>query len=74
MHWCGVLPCFYAELAKQSPPYVLMLRAGANDLRLMSPQKLAFLMQQHAVSLKADSIVLHQRAAAVETWETREDK
>ncbi|CAK6978566.1 unnamed protein product [Scomber scombrus] len=53
MRWGGVLPSFYAELANQSPPDILVVHAGGNDLGLMSPKKLAFLMQRDLQQLRA---------------------
>ncbi|CAK6976055.1 unnamed protein product [Scomber scombrus] len=54
MRWSGVLPRFYYELSKQSPPDILVVHAGGNDLGLMSPKQLAFLMQKDLQQLHAE--------------------
>lgn len=52
MHWSGVLPRFYAELAKHRPPNILVLHA--DDLGLVSSKKLAFLLQMDLKQLHAE--------------------
>ena len=54
MRWSGVLPHFYAELATQSPPDILVLHAGGNDLGLMSSQELVSVMQRDLMQLHAE--------------------
>ncbi|XP_069384489.1 uncharacterized protein [Paralichthys olivaceus] len=52
MRWSGVCPRFYSELSWQSPPDVLVIHSGGNDLGLVPARKLAAaitwdLMQLH---------------------------
>lgn len=54
MRWCGVLPRFYAELDTQSPPDILVLHAGGNDLGLMPSKQLAYVMQRDLMQLRAE--------------------
>ncbi|XP_051793879.1 uncharacterized protein LOC127530644 [Acanthochromis polyacanthus] len=53
LRWSGVIPRFYAELAQQSPPDVLVVHAGGNDLGLVSPM-------EHAANIQADLVHLHK--------------
>ena len=41
MRWSGVLPRFYGKLSTQSPPDILVVHAGGNDLGLISARVLA---------------------------------
>lgn len=50
----GVLPRFYYELSKQSPPDILVVHASGNDHWLMSPQQLVFLMKKDLQQLHAE--------------------
>lgn len=55
MRWSGVLPCFYEELSNtQSPPDILVVHAGGNDLGLMSANKLASIMMKELMQLHAE--------------------
>ncbi|XP_035003151.2 uncharacterized protein LOC118101452 [Hippoglossus stenolepis] len=52
LRWSGVLPRFYSELSTQSPPDILVVHAGGNDLGLVPAKKLGVeitrgLMQLH---------------------------
>ncbi|XP_054870985.1 uncharacterized protein LOC129350063 [Amphiprion ocellaris] len=53
LRWNGVIPRFYAELAQQTPPDVLVVHAGGNDLGLVSPA-------EHAANIEADLVHLHK--------------
>ena len=52
LRWNGVLPRFYSELSTQSPPDILVVHAGGNDLGQVPAKKLGVeitrgLMQLH---------------------------
>lgn len=51
MRWSGVLPCFYSEVLKQSPPDILVVHAGGNDLGLVSAAELITSMQRDLMQL-----------------------
>lgn len=53
MRWNGVLPRFYAEISKQSPPDILVIHAGGNDLGLISAQELSSVMKKELIELHA---------------------
>ncbi|KAK2851942.1 hypothetical protein Q5P01_008218 [Channa striata] len=46
MRWSGILPRLYEELSRQSPPNVLVVHAGGNDLGWVAAEDLVFKMQQ----------------------------
>ncbi|KAK2888595.1 hypothetical protein Q8A73_020043 [Channa argus] len=46
MRWSRVLPWLYHELCRQSPPDILVIHAGGNDLGRMSAKHLVLRMQQ----------------------------
>ena len=55
MRWSGVLPRFYEELSRtQSPPDILVIHAGGNDLGQMSANKLASTIMDELMQLHAD--------------------
>ncbi len=54
MRWNGVLPRFYAELSTKSPPDILVIHAGGNDLGLMSAKELASVMRKELMQLRAE--------------------
>lgn len=39
--WSGVLPCFYPELFRESPPDILVIQAGGDNLGLMSAHQVS---------------------------------
>lgn len=51
MGWSGVLPRFYEELSTRSPPDILIIHAGGNDLGLMSAQQLSGIMKTELMQL-----------------------
>ncbi|CAI5659661.1 unnamed protein product [Oreochromis niloticus] len=53
MRWRGVLPCFYEELSRQSPPDILVIHAGGNDLGLFSAYKLSSVIEKELMQLHA---------------------
>lgn len=57
--WGGAIARFNAEVANHSPPDVLVVHAGGNDLGLMSPNKLTFLMQKDLKRLRAEFPSMH---------------
>ncbi len=54
MRWNGVLPRFYTELSTKSPPDILVIHAGGNDLGLMSAKELASVMRKELMQLHAE--------------------
>ena len=54
MRWSGVLPMFYTQLATQSPPDILVIHNGGNDLGLMPAEELASVMQRDLTQLHAE--------------------
>ncbi|KAI3365841.1 hypothetical protein L3Q82_000825 [Scortum barcoo] len=53
MGWNGVLPCFYKELSKESPPDILVIHAGGNDLGLRSVKELSTAMKKDLMRIHA---------------------
>ena len=51
IRWSGVLPRFYSELSTQSPPDILVVYAGGNDLGHASAHELASAMQRDLLQL-----------------------
>ncbi|KAK9542721.1 hypothetical protein VZT92_000559 [Zoarces viviparus] len=51
--WSGVLPSFYAELKTQSPPDILVIHAGGNDLGLSPAKELASRITKDLIQLHA---------------------
>ncbi|XP_035766301.1 uncharacterized protein LOC118454653 [Neolamprologus brichardi] len=54
MRWGGVLPRFYEELSTQSPPDILVIHAGGNDLGLFSAYKLSSVIEKELMQLHTE--------------------
>uniref|UniRef100_A0AAZ1WVF4 Protein kinase domain-containing protein n=1 Tax=Oreochromis aureus TaxID=47969 RepID=A0AAZ1WVF4_OREAU len=54
MCWSGVLPRFYEELSTQSPPDILVIHAGGNDLGLMSAYQLSSVIEKELMQLHTE--------------------
>ncbi|CAI5653022.1 unnamed protein product [Oreochromis niloticus] len=54
MRWSGVLPRFYEELSTQSPPDILVIHAGGNDLGLMSAYQLSSVIEKELMQLHTE--------------------
>ncbi|CAI5688387.1 unnamed protein product [Oreochromis niloticus] len=54
MRWWGVLPRFYKELSTQSPPDILVVHAGGNDLGLFSADKLSSVIEKELMQLHTE--------------------
>ncbi|XP_014187142.1 uncharacterized protein LOC106632924 [Haplochromis burtoni] len=54
MRWGGVLPCFYKELSTQSPPDILVIHAGGNDLGLFSAYELSSVIEKELMQLHTE--------------------
>ncbi|XP_025756656.1 uncharacterized protein LOC112843101 [Oreochromis niloticus] len=54
MRWSGVLPRFYEELSTQSPPDILVIHAGGNDLGLFSADELSSVIEKELMQLHTE--------------------
>ncbi|CAB1440357.1 unnamed protein product [Pleuronectes platessa] len=54
LRWNGVLPRFYSALSTQSPPDILVVHAGGNDLGLVPAKKLGVEMTRGLMQLHKD--------------------
>ncbi|CAI5663223.1 unnamed protein product [Oreochromis niloticus] len=54
MQWRGVLPRFYEELSTQSPPDILVIHAGGDDLGLSSAYKLSSVIEKELIQLHTE--------------------
>ncbi|AWP10131.1 Hypothetical protein SMAX5B_014575 [Scophthalmus maximus] len=54
LRWSGVLPLFYGALSTRSPPDILVVHAGGNDLGLVQAETLAAEMNRDLVQLHRD--------------------
>ncbi|CAI5643836.1 unnamed protein product [Oreochromis niloticus] len=54
MRWSGVLPHFYKELSTQSPPDILVIHAGGNDLGLVSADELSSVIEKELMQLHTE--------------------
>lgn len=53
MLWSGVLPMFYTKMSTHSPPDILVIHAGGNDLGRMHAMKLAHIVKRDLMKLHA---------------------
>ena len=54
LRWSGVLLCFYRELSTQSPPDILVIHAGSNDLGHSPANQLAATMRRGLMQLNQE--------------------